>query len=120
MPYIRLSISKKLTPGEQEELVNGLGTALSLIPGKDGRGLIVDMEDGKTLFVGGKKQENMVFADVRYYSNFSYQIKKDFTVAVFDAINKTLGTPKDRMFLTITEYNNWGGFGDFRDEYYSD
>ena len=118
MPYIRLSITQKLTQETQEELVNGIGEALSIIPGKGGRGLIVDMEDGKTMFISGKKQENMVFADVRYYSNFTYNIKKDFTVAFFDAVNKVLGTSKDRMFLTITEYNNWGGFGDFKDEYY--
>ena len=120
MPYIRLSVAQKLAPEKQEELVKGLGDALSIIPGKDGRGLIVDMEDGKTLYVGGVKQDNMVFADVRYYSNFEYHIKKDFTVAVFNAINKALGTSKERMFLTINEYNNWGGFGDFKDEYYND
>ena len=120
MPYIRLSIAQKLTQEKQEELVNGIGEALSIIPGKDGRGLIVDMEDGKTLFVGGKKQEDMIFVDVRYYSNFPHTIKQSFTVAVFETITKVLGTPKERAFLTITEYNSWGGFGDFRDEYYSD
>ena len=120
MPYIRLSVTQKLTQEKQEELAKGLGEALSLIPGKDGRGLIVDFEDGKTMFAGGVKQENMVFADVRYYSNFEYHIKKNFTVAAFEAISKVLGTAKEQMFLTISEYNNWGGFGDFRDEYYSE
>jgi len=36
-------MSKKLTESEQEQLSRELGEALSLIPGKDGRGLIVDM-----------------------------------------------------------------------------
>jgi len=120
MPYIRLSITQKLSEETQEALVNGIGEALNLIPGKDARGLIVDMEDGKTMFVGGKKQDNLVFADVRYYSNYTLKIKQAFTVGVFDAITKILDTPKDRAFLTITEYNSWGGFGDFRDEYLSD
>ena len=119
MPYIRVSLSQKLTQDKQEELVNGLGEALSLIPGKDARGLIVDMEDGKTLYAGGVRQENMVFIDVRYYSNFPYQIKKAFTASVFEKVGKILGTSKEKAFLTITEYNSWGGFGDFRDEYYS-
>ena len=119
MPYIRLSVAQKLTQEKQEELAAGLGEAIGVIPGKDGRGLIVDMEDGKTMFVGGVKQDNMVFVDVRYYSNYSYNIKKDFTVAVFSAIKKVLGTADEKMSLNITEYNSWGGFGDFRDEYYS-
>ena len=120
MPYIRLTLSQKLTQEKQEELVNGIGEALSIIPGKDARGLIVDMEDGKTLYAGGVKQDNLVFADVRYYSNFPYQIKKEFTSAVFEVMSRVLGTRKEQAFLTITEYNSWGGFGDFRDEYFSD
>ncbi|HHU30582.1 MAG: hypothetical protein QM368_06830 [Bacillota bacterium] len=120
MPYIRVSLAQKLPPEKQAELVKGLGEALSIIPGKDGRGLIVDLEDGKTIYCGGVRQEDFVFLDVRYYSNFAYKIKKEFTVAVFNVLNKVLGTPKEKMFLTINEYNSWGGFGDFRDEYYSD
>ena len=120
MPYIRLSVTQKLDQDKQEELVKEIGETMSLIPGKDARGLMIDMEDGKTMYIGGVKQENMVFADVRYYSNFDYQTKKNFTVAVLNAMEKVLGTTKDRMFLTINEYNNWGGFGGYIDEYYKE
>lgn len=120
MPYIRVSATQNLTAEKQAELVNGLGEALNTIPGKDGRGLIVDLENGKTMFVGGIPQENFVFADVRYYSKFEYHIKKKFTQAVFDVFNKVLGSRPEQAFLTITEYSNWGGFGDFKDEFYED
>lgn len=120
MPYIRVSATQKLTQEKQTELVNGLGEALSLIPGKDGRGLIVDLEDSKTMYVGGVLQENFVFADVRYYSNFEYHIKKQFTQAVLKVFNTVLGTRPETAFLTINEYNNWGGYGDFKDEYFAD
>ena len=120
MPYIRLSAAQKLSKDEKEKLVSGLGEAMSKIPGKDGRLLIVEVEDDRTIYFGGEKQEEMVFADVRYYSNFEYHKKKDFTVAAFEAINSVLGTSKEKMCLTITEYNSWGALGDFRDEYYSD
>ena len=113
MPYIKLSVTQKLSQDKQEELVNAIGEALSLIPGKQASFLITDMEDGKTMYLGGEKQEDMVFADVRYYGNYEFQVKSDFTVAFFDAVNKVLGTRKDRMWLTITEFNSWGGFGDF-------
>ena len=93
---------------------------MSKIPGKDGRLLIVEVEDDRKLFFGGVKQEDMVFADVRYYSNFEYHKKKDFTVAMFEVLNKVLGTSKDKMCLTITEYNSWGALGDYKDEYYLD
>jgi hypothetical protein len=118
MPYIKISLTQKLLPEKQKELVDGLGEALGLIPGKNGQMLITDLEDGKTMFVGGVKQDDFVFIDVRYYSKQEYHIKKTFTAAVFNAVQKTLGTPFERMSLTISEYTSWGGFGDFKDEYY--
>ena len=97
MPFIRVSVTQKLAEEKQAELVEGLGEAISVIPGKDGRGLIVDLEDGKTIFCGGVKQENFVFADVRYYSNFTYQQKKEFTIAVFKVFENVLGTTRTRL-----------------------
>jgi hypothetical protein len=120
MPYMRLSLTQKLTPEKRTELVTELDGCLELIPGKHGPMLILDIEDGKTMFVGPNQQDNFAFADMRYYSNFEYHIKKEFTKAVFKALNKVLGTTDDKMFLTIDEYNNWGGFGDFKDEYYDE
>ena len=120
MPFIKVSATKTLTEEDRKQLTDGLGAAIEVIPGKDRRGLIVDIEDGKTIYIGGIKQENMVFAEVKYYSNFEYQIKRKFTAAVFEAFTKVLGTTPDKAFLTINEYNNWGGFGDFKDEYYTE
>jgi phenylpyruvate tautomerase PptA (4-oxalocrotonate tautomerase family) len=34
MPYIRLSIAKKIEPDVEQKLVKGLGEALSKIPGR--------------------------------------------------------------------------------------
>ena len=34
MPYIRLSITQKLTQEKKEELVSAIGEALSIIPGR--------------------------------------------------------------------------------------
>ena len=51
-----MSVTRKLTQKQQNELVKGLGDAIETIPGKDGRGLIVDMDDGKTLYAGGVKR----------------------------------------------------------------
>lgn len=117
MPYMKVSVAKKLTEEERRELANGLGEALGLIPGKHPSFLIADIEDGRNFYLGGVPQENFAFIDVRYYSKFSYQIKQKFTKACFEALNKTLGTAKEQMFLTITEFNTWGGFGNFVDEF---
>ena len=120
MPYIRISLTQKLTSEKQVELAKGLGDALSVIPGKDGRMLITDMEDGKTMFVGGVRQEDFAFIDARYYSKFEYHIKKEFVKAIFNTVHKITGTPLEKMSMNITEYSSWGSFGNYKEEYYSE
>jgi len=120
IPYIRLSVTQELAPDKEQALVDGLGEAMKKIPGKDGSLLIVDVEGNKGLYFAGERQENMVWAEIRYYSRYEYHHKKAFTVAVFESIRKVLDTRDDRMCLTITEFTNWGALGDFKDQFYSD
>ena len=120
MPYIKLSVSKKITPELEKKLVDGLGTALSIIPGKDPQWTMVEINDGLRMYFGGVRQEDMVFADVKYVGKFSYKLKREFTQAACKTISDTIGTPIDKICLTISEFNNWGAVGDFRDIYFSD
>jgi phenylpyruvate tautomerase PptA (4-oxalocrotonate tautomerase family) len=120
MPYIRLSITRKLEEDIEQKLVDGIGEALSKIPGKDPCWTMVEVSDGLKMYFGGIKQTDMVFADIKYVGKFEYHKKKEFTAAAFDAIHEILGTSKDRICLTITEFTNWGAVGDFRDVYYSE
>lgn len=118
MPYIKVSLTQKLTEEKRAELVSGLGEALEIIPGKNRSMLITDLEEGKTIFVGGTLMGNdgFAFIDVRYYSRFDYSIRRNFTKSVFNAFNRVLGIKYENMFLNITEFSSWGGFGDFKDE----
>ncbi|NLN07806.1 MAG: hypothetical protein GX167_09330 [Firmicutes bacterium] len=56
MPYISLSIAKKINPDDEQKLIDGLGAALSIIPGKDPQWTIVEVNDGLRMYFGGKKQ----------------------------------------------------------------
>ena len=118
MPFIRLSIAKIITDEMEQKLIDGLGEALSMIPGKDPQWTMVEVNDGLRLYFGGKKQEDMVFADVKYVGRQEFHKKRAFTRAACQAIHEILGTPIDRICLTITEFDNWGAVGDFRDQFY--
>ena len=120
MPYITLSVSKKIEHEIEQALIDGLGIALSKIPGKEPQWTMVEVNDGLRMYFGGARQDDMVFADVKYVGKMEYHKKKDFTQAAFKAINEILGTPIDKICLTISEFDNWGAVGDFRDQYYAD
>ena len=81
---------------------------------------MVEVNDGRKLYFGGEKQEDMVFADVKYVGRQEYHKKREFTRGACQMIHEILGTPIDRICLTITEYDNRGAVGDFRDQYYMD
>jgi len=119
MPYMRVSLTKTLTQEQKKALYDGLGAALSLIPGKKPYMLIAEIEDGKTIFCGGRPQENFVFVDARYFGKFEYPVKKAFAQGVFKAIEDVAGTPKECISMTILEMSTWGGFGDLADESYA-
>ena len=93
MPFMRVSLSRKLKEEEKQELYGKLSRALAIIPGKEAFMLIADIEDGKDIYCGGKKQENFCFVDARYYSKIEYHIKKAFAQAVMAAIGEVAGTP---------------------------
>ena len=120
MPFIKLSISKTIDADTEQKLVDALGTALSVIPGKDPQWTMVEVNDGLRMYFGGVKQEDMVFADVKYVVRQEYHNKKKFTQEACKAIHEVVGTPIDKICLTITEYDNWGAVGDFRDMFFAD
>ncbi len=116
MPYIRLSVTKKLTKEKRDELAAALGEALSVIPGKDGRYLVSDIEDGRNIYMGTEQQEDMVFADVRYHGQYEYGYRNAFAAALTDAVHRVLGTGRDSVWLNITEFRSWGGHGNLKDD----
>ena len=120
MPYLRVSLSQKLTSEKAEELYRELSEAFEVLPGKTRDGVVLDLEDAKTMFLRGVLQENLVFADIHYVGNFAYNLKSKFTETVFAVFARVLGTKKDEASLTITEHQCWGIRGELRDKLYSD
>lgn len=121
MPYMKVSLTHKLTDEKRIQLLNGLQNALWRIPEKAGVPVVVDLEEGKTFYTGGGvKQEEFIVVEAQYFSNFKYSKKKEFTESAFDAIHDVLGMDKEKMFLLITERNTWGGHGEYLDEFYTD
>ncbi|NLV51498.1 MAG: hypothetical protein GXY20_12500 [Clostridiales bacterium] len=120
MPYITVNTAKKIEPDAEQKLVDAIGVSLSSIPGKDVQWTMVAVNNAVNMYFGGKKQDDMVFLDVKYVGKQEYHRKKEFTRSALAAVHEILGTPMDRICLTISEFNNWGALGDFRDLYYGD
>jgi len=120
MPYFRVSVAKKLSSAEIDEITHGLGIALEQVPGKLRHMLMLNLEDGQRMSMGGIMQENFVFAELHYCGSHTHKVKNNLTRAVFEVFSKTLGTKPNEASLTIVEHRNWGYLGVLNDPYYSD
>jgi len=113
MPFIQLNVTLKLTHSQKKEISEGLGEVMKLIPGKVAAGTILYIEDGKTFYAGGNEIEDYAFIETDICGKFPFQVKYDFTVALFQALKKVLGFDEANMSMKLQEHMSWGGFGDF-------
>lgn len=110
MPYICANVTKKIRIEETELLKSEIGKLMGLI-GKSEQHLMVDIAGGKTIFFKGKT-EICAYVDVRIYGKCEYNLKNKFTRAVIDVFEKVLNIKKENIFLTVTEFDNWGMNGE--------
>ena len=113
MPYMKLNVTRKLTYEQKKELADGLGEAIALIPEKNAKGLLLYIEDAVTMFNGGEEQDDYVFINTDICGDYKYEVKYKFTMGVYDAVQRILGTPNNRIAMKIAQYDGWANFGNY-------
>lgn len=113
MPYISISTSKTLSDAQKDALKSALGQAIAVIPGKDESRLMVDISDGHTMYLAGEKRE-LAYLDVKCYGATELAAKKAFTEAAFAAVQQTTGLPENGIYLTCSDFANWGTLGSMK------
>ncbi|MDR2758746.1 MAG: hypothetical protein LBB78_05145 [Spirochaetaceae bacterium] len=112
MPYIQITIGQELSAPRKEKLKNQLGRLIPIIPGKTEPDLMVSIQDGLSLYMGGTEAPS-VYIDLRVYTKTDPEAKKRFARELFEFITREFGIPAARQYLTIGEYEHWGYDGEF-------
>jgi hypothetical protein len=110
MPYIRMATSKDLTMAQKEEFKSGLAEIIGLIPGKTEAALMVEVDDGLTMFFQGEKRD-LAYLDAKFSGDTEFEHKKQFTEAVFALTQKVCTLPQDAVYLTYSVFSEWGTGG---------
>ncbi len=111
MPYVVVSVSKALNAGQKETVKAEIGSLISLIPGKTEAVTMVRIEDGCALYKGGIPLANGAFIEIRLFGKSSAESEEKFTQAVFEMLEKQLGTAPGDIYLNILEMERWGTGG---------
>ena len=111
MPYISVSVSQTLSPEQKEAVKSELGSLITLVPGKSEAVTMVRIEEGCTLYKGGRALDNGAFVDVRLLGKAPVHSEEQFTQAVFKMLENQLGTEPGDVYLNIMEMERWGTGG---------
>ena len=113
MPYIGISTSKRLSDAQKDALKAELGEKIRVIPGKTEAALMVDISDCHAMYLAGEKRE-LAFLDVRCFGTTEFVNKKAFTEAAFQAVERVTELREDAIYLTYSEFANWGTRGSMK------
>ena len=114
MPYIALTTPQTLSAEQKQTIAKDLGSIISALPGKSEGALMIDFCDGHTMYFRGNERKDCAFVDVRIYGSIGFSFKSEFTLKLFEVMNKNLGLTGDDVFMNFSEHATWGSAGIFK------
>lgn len=108
MPYFGIHTSQKLSKDERTDLKAKIGEAIALIPNKREAVLMIEFQEAVDFYFGGDNSKDYAYVDLRCFQNAPYEANKAFTERVYGIFNEVLGLDGSQIYLTVTEYPNWG------------
>lgn len=110
MPYINVNTTRKLTAEEKENIKTELGKSLNVL-GKSEQWLMVDFEDGKELWLGGKKLQSGAFIEVKLFGDAGRKKYEEMNKLLTDYFNCHFDIPGNCIYVTFTPVEYWGWNG---------
>lgn len=111
MPYIEAKFSKKLSQDHIQALKCGFGRAIECIPGKSESWLMVNIEDGKSIFFQGNADSDSAFLSVAIFGKAKSEDFNNLTGELCKLINNVTGISPSRIYITYSEKDKWGWNG---------
>jgi hypothetical protein len=110
MPYISVQIGKKLTDAQKDSLAEKIGKLVEIIPGKFYEKTMVQIDDGRLIYRGGKATE-CLFMETRLFQENDLAGKTEFTNKLFELFDRELGIPNSQVYMNILELKHWASKG---------
>lgn len=110
MPFIDSKITCKVPEEKREAIKAELGQSVSVL-GKSEGFLMVGFDDGYCLYKGGSRLEKGAFVAVSLYGSASPAAYSNMTGEICRILEKHLGIPQDKVYVTYAGVSDWGWNG---------
>ena len=111
MPYIEAKLSIKLDENQKNELQVKLADAISSAFSKPKTYIMANIEDGKSLYMGGNKIEKGSYIIVRSLGSVSKESCRIATKEICDLLTGDFGLNGSNIYVTYHPVDLWGWNG---------
>ncbi len=111
MPFIDVSVSKKLTPDIETAIKAALGDAIALFPGKSEAWLMCRISDGEHMWFKGTNDGDSAFVEVKLLGSVDPAGAERFTARMCEILEKEVGIAPSRTYVRYTGGGDWGWNG---------
>ena len=108
MPYINMKTSAKLDTGTSFDLIKAFGEAITLIPGKTERWLMINIDNECEMAFAGDYTTACAMLEVEIFGAASDAAYDALTKKLCDVVSNKTGIPKDRIYVKYREVGHWG------------
>lgn len=110
MPFIDSKVSIRLTDQQKEEIKTELGQLIATL-NKSEAYLMVGIEDGYDLWLGGKKLDKGAYVAVSLYGDAPEERYNQLTGQICKMLSDRLGIPGNAVYVTYHPVSDWGWNG---------
>lgn len=105
MPFIDVKASCPITAEQEVQLKEGLGRAISLIPGKTEASLMLRFTGGCHMWLGGRQDGPIVMADMAIYGQTTQEAFAAFGETAVSLLKEHLGAKT--VYLKLDQTTDW-------------
>lgn len=107
MPYVRLNVSRPLTPEQIEAARLAIADIMPALPGKNRSNTMIHIAGSCALSMGDEGKPCM-FLEARLYGASPEENKKDFVKKASDALCTLFDIEPARLYINVIELDKWG------------
>ncbi len=110
MPFVKISVGRKLSDNEYTAVNDVVSQNITIIPGKTVAATMVQIEDGRRMYKDASRRV-CIFIEVRLYGSTTHEAKSALTEKLTGDLSVMLDVPLSDIYLNIVEMENWGANG---------
>lgn len=107
MPYIHTKTNIKITKEKEVSLKSAFGNAISLIPGKSERWLMLNFTDSERLWFAGESSPAAML-EVELFGRTTDAAYDSLTEKLTEIVSAELGIDPSRVYVKYEEIKHWG------------